>query len=57
LNTKARFSPAGIDDTNEKRAIGRLWESRSGGKGLFLVVEKEVDGRDMRSQMLEKLAA
>jgi type III restriction enzyme len=51
----ALLAGAGVDDTNEKRAIGRLWESRSGGKGLFLVVEKDINGRDMRSQMLEKL--
>jgi hypothetical protein len=36
------------DDTNEKRTIGRLWESRSSGKGLFIIVEKEIAGRDMR---------
>jgi type III restriction enzyme len=42
-------------DTDEKRAIGRLWESKSAGKGLFAVIEKEVGGRDMRRQMLEKI--
>lgn len=46
---------AGVDDTNEKRAIGRLWEIRS-GKGVFLVVERVIDGRDMRTQMLDKVA-
>lgn len=51
----ALLAGAGVDDTNEKRAIGRLWESRSGGKGAFLVVEKVIDGRDMRAQMLEKV--
>ncbi len=51
----ALLAGTGVDDTNEKRAIGRLWESRSGGKGLFLVVEKIIDGRDMRAQMLEKV--
>ncbi|HXF55404.1 MAG TPA: DEAD/DEAH box helicase family protein [Hyphomicrobiaceae bacterium] len=51
----ALLAGAGVDDTNEKRAIGRLWEQRSRGKGLFLVVEKEIDGRDMRAQMLEKI--
>lgn len=51
----AHLASAGNDDTNEKRAIGRLWESRSGGKGVFLVVEKNVAGRDMRGQMLDKL--
>ncbi|MGE3150286.1 MAG: hypothetical protein AB7K04_14600 [Pseudorhodoplanes sp.] len=51
----ALLAGAGVDDTNEKRAIGRLWESRSGGKGAFLVVEKVIDGRDMRAQMLDKV--
>jgi len=27
----ALLAGARVDDTNEKRAIGRLWESRSGG--------------------------
>jgi type III restriction enzyme len=51
----ALLAGAGVDDTNEKRAIGRLWEGRSGGKNAFFVVEKVIDGRDMRTQMLEKV--
>jgi type III restriction enzyme len=51
----ALLAGAGVDDTNEKRAIGRLWESRGGGKGVFLVVEKVIDGRDMRAQMLDRV--
>jgi len=43
-------------DTAEKRAIGQLWERKSDGKGLFVVVEKSVDGRDMRAQIVEKIA-
>lgn len=42
-------------DTAEKRTIGKLWEKKSGGKGLFIVVEKTVDGKDMRAQMVEKI--
>lgn len=42
-------------DTDEKRTIGQLWEKSSGGKGLFIIVEKTVDGKDMRAQMLEKI--
>lgn len=42
-------------DTDEKRAIGALWEKASGGKGLFLMAEKQVDGRDVRGQMLAKV--
>lgn len=44
-------------DTAEKRTIGQLWERKSGGKGLFVVVEKTVDGRDMRAQMVEKIVS
>lgn len=42
-------------DTDEKRTIGQLWEKSSGGKGLFIIVERTVDGKDMRAQMLEKI--
>lgn len=42
-------------DTDEKRAIGALWEKTSGGKGLFLMAEKQVDGKDVRGQMLAKV--
>ncbi|MBO6903977.1 MAG: DEAD/DEAH box helicase family protein [Parvibaculum sp.] len=44
-------------DTAEKRIVGELWERKSDGKGLFIVVEKTVDGRDMRAQMMEKIGA
>lgn len=43
-------------DTAEKRTIGELWERKSGGKGIFTVVEKSVAGKDMRAQILEKMA-
>jgi type III restriction enzyme len=39
-------------DTSEKRTIGQLWERKTGGKGVFVIVEKTVDGRDMRAQMV-----
>lgn len=42
-------------DTDEKRTIGRLWEQQSQGKGLFFVVEKILNGRNMREQMLDKI--
>ncbi len=42
-------------DTAEKRTIGQLWERKSNGKGLFIVVEKTVAGKDMRSQLIEKI--
>ena len=40
-------------DTKEKRTIGRLWQTASDGKGVFAVIEKSVDGKDMRAQLLE----
>lgn len=52
----ALLAGAGVDDTNEKRAIGRLWEQTSDGRGLFLMVEKRLGGRDMRGQLLDKLS-
>ncbi len=44
------------DDTREKRTIGELWERRSEGKGLFIVVGKSIDGKDSRAQLAEKIA-
>ena len=38
-------------DTAEKRAIGELWQRKSGGRGLFIVVEKIVNGKDVRQQL------
>lgn len=51
----ALLAGGGVDDTNEKRAIGHLWEQSSGGKGLFVVVEKHLGDRDMRGQLLDKI--
>ena len=42
-------------DTAEKRTIGELWERRSNGNGLFLVVERQLNGLDMRGQLREKI--
>ena len=42
-------------ETREKRTIGALWERESGGEGLFLMAEKMVDGKDVRSQLMEKI--
>lgn len=39
----------------EKANIGALWEAKSGGKGLFIVVEKTKAGRDMAAQMSARL--
>ena len=51
----ALLAGGGVDDTNEKRAIGRLWEKNSGDKLLFVMVEKQLRGLDMRGQLLDKL--
>ena len=51
----ALLAGPGVDDTNEKRAVGRLWETHSGG--LFIVVEKQVRVLGMRAQLLEKLGS
>ncbi len=38
-------------DTKKKLAIGKLWESKSAGKGLFLMAEKVKDGLMMDEQI------
>ena len=52
----ALLAGSGVDDTNEKRAIGRLWEQSSGGRGVFIVVEKQLGDRDMRGQLMDRLS-
>jgi type III restriction enzyme len=47
---------SGVDDTNEKRIVGERWERAGGGKGLFAIIEKQVAGRDMRQQLIDKIA-
>ena len=44
-------------DTAEKRTIGALWQQKSDGQGLFIVVEKNVNGRDVRQQLEDFLMA
>ena len=41
-------------DIAEKRTIGALWERASGGRCLFVMAEKTVDGKDVRRQLMEK---
>lgn len=41
--------------TDEKRAVGALWEKVSGGRGLFLMAEKEINGLDVRQQLICKV--
>ncbi|MDE0004848.1 MAG: hypothetical protein OXQ29_19325 [Rhodospirillaceae bacterium] len=42
-------------DTAEKRAVGELWERKSEGKGVFVLAEKSVGGKDTRAQILGKI--
>ena len=42
-------------ETAEKRAIGELWQRKSNGRGIFVVVEKSVNGRDMRQQLMDRI--
>ena len=44
-------------ETHEKRTIGELWERTSASRCLFAMVEKDVDGKDMRQQLMEKIGA
>ncbi len=41
-------------DTAEKRTIGELWQQKSNGRGLFLVVERLLNGRNVYQQLIEK---
>lgn len=43
------------EDTLEKKNIGELWESKSTGKCLFLVVTKNDKNLDTKSQILKKI--
>ena len=44
-------------DTTEKRTIGELWQRTSHGKGVFVLVEKSVNGKDMRQQLLDGIGS
>lgn len=44
-------------DTAEKRTIGELWQRTSNGRGVFVLVERSVNGRDMRQQLLDGIGA
>lgn len=44
------------DDSKEKINIGELWESKSNGKGLFLMaVKRDAKGRDVYRQIEDKV--
>lgn len=42
-------------DTKEKQLIGELWEKHMQGKGLFLMAQKSKDGKDVTTQINEKI--
>ncbi len=44
-------------DTEEKRNIGKLWQEKSGGRGLFLMaVKRDAQGRDPYQQLQSTVA-
>ncbi|QIQ87403.1 hypothetical protein [Erythrobacter sp.] len=45
------------DDSKAKVAIGEVWEKAMGGEGLFLMVEKEVEGKQPCDQLLAKFGS
>lgn len=45
-----------VADSNEKRAVGLLWERAGSDTNLFAFIERDVDGADMRTQLLNKIA-
>ena len=44
-------------DTAEKKTVGHVWEKSSGGKCLFVMIEQEVEGADMQTQLLNEITA
>ena len=44
-----------VADSAEKRAVGELWQARSGGRGVYVFAEKSVGGQDVREQVRAKL--
>lgn len=42
-------------DTREKATIGKLWEDKTAGKGLFILAEKIKDGLNTAEQIEDKV--
>jgi type III restriction enzyme len=40
------------DDSREKKAVGAAWQRASSGQAIFVMVERELQGQDMRQQLL-----
>lgn len=43
------------EDTKEKEAVGLLWEKASNGKCLFVIGVKNLDGKNIEEQILDKI--
>lgn len=43
------------DDSREKRSVGEVWQQASKGRTVFMFVEREVGGANMRAQMESRL--
>lgn len=48
-----RFS---ADQEKEKRMVGDLWEKRTNGRGLYLMAQKMDNGKNVREQLMAKIA-
>jgi type III restriction enzyme len=46
----------GAPDAEEKRKLGELWATRSGGKALFLMAERQRDGMNVAQQISAAVA-
>ena len=44
-------------ETKEKKLIGELWEKSMNGKGLYLMAVKDDNGKDVRTQLTEKVSS
>ena len=43
------------DDSREKKAVGAAWQRASSGQAVFVMVERELHGQDMRQQLLRAI--
>ena len=44
-----------VSDSRDKRVVGELWERRSDGRCLFIMAERDRDGKDVRAQLVDKI--
>lgn len=44
------------DQEKEKRMVGELWEQRTNGRGIYLMAQKMEGGKNIREQLLAKIA-